>query len=38
VFPNSYDASYLWLASTHDAELVTLDKKRQKASNLLKQD
>ncbi len=32
----TYDASYLWLASTHCLELVTLDKKLQKASNLLK--
>jgi len=32
----TYDASYLWLASTHCVELVTLDKKLQKASNLIK--
>ncbi len=32
----TYDASYLWLASTHCVELVTLDKKLQKANNLLK--
>jgi predicted nucleic acid-binding protein len=28
---SAYDASYLWLARHHDAELVTLDKKLQAA-------
>jgi predicted nucleic acid-binding protein len=30
----TYDASYLWLASAHCSELVTLDKKLQKVSNI----
>jgi predicted nucleic acid-binding protein len=28
----AYDAAYLWLARTHDAELVTLDRALAKAS------
>ena len=28
----AYDASYLWLARTHDAELVTLDKQLARTS------
>jgi len=31
----TYDASYLWLAQTHSAELVTLDKKLLKKSATL---
>jgi predicted nucleic acid-binding protein len=31
----SYDASYLWLAQHHNAELVTLDKRLMKAMALM---
>jgi predicted nucleic acid-binding protein len=31
----AYDAAYLWLASTHDVELVTLDRELAAAADAL---
>jgi predicted nucleic acid-binding protein len=34
---SSYDASYLWLAGQLDGELVTLDRRLERAERLLRQ-